>query len=196
MITILAESRKGLLKNHRTITWKSSNKLPESSTETFWLIKTNFRLQTLVDHWKFLWFLGKLPNLEMRCLIDFPSVLRDDLFVALLRAKLTDVSSKDLLKRFNFLLSLEERELWSIESLQARHGDLKYECFEMRKPIRKVKKFTGYIKSPSSMKSTRGKFSIPDPETFEWSESNKIDYYEFLTVGRFSGLSVEISFLP
>lgn len=196
MITILGESRKGILKNHRTITWKSSNKLPESSTETFWLIKTNFRLQTLVDHWKFLWFLGKLPEFELRCLSDFPSVLRDDLFVALLRAKLTDVSSKDLLKRFNFLLSLRDSELWTIESLQARHGDLKYECFEMRKPIRKVKKFTGYIKSPSRMKSTRGKFAIPDPETFEWSESNNLDYYEFLTVGRFSGTSMEISFLP
>jgi len=195
MFTILEESRKGILRNHRTLKWRSSNVLPESPTETFWLLKTNFRLQNLIEHWKFLWFLGELKPLELRCLIDFPSVLRDDLFVALLRAKLTDVSSEDLVKRLNFLQSLEERKLWKLDSLNARNGDLKYELFEIRRTIRKVKKFSGYIKSPSKMRSKGRNLTIPDPETFEWSQTDELDYFEFLTVGRFSGTSMEISIL-
>lgn len=195
MFTILEESRKGVLRNHRTLKWRSSNVLPESPTETFWLLKTNFRLQNLIEHWKFLWFLGELKPLEVRSLIDFPSVLRDNLFVALLRAKLTDVSSEDLLKRFNFLQSLEQRKLWKLESLNARQGDLKYELMEIRRTIRKVKKFSGYIKSPSSMRSKGRNLTIPDPETFEWSQTDELDYFEFLTVGRFSGTSMEISIL-
>lgn len=196
MLTILEKSSKGLLRNHRTLKWKSSNILPDTSTETFWLIKTNFRLQTLLDHWKLQHFLGDLDLMEFRCLIDFSGTLRDELFIALLRAKISEVPMGILLKRFNFIKTMLGQEPWEKGAFLSREGDLKYELFELRKPLRKVKKYSGYIKSPSAKKSTRGKLSIPEPEIFEWSQYGEIDYYEFLTVGRFSGSSMEINILP
>lgn len=192
MITILAKSGKGNLVNFRSLRWKSSNEQPDNPTETFWILRTNFRLQTLIEHWKFKWFLGNLNDVELRALIDFPSVLRDEKFVALLRAKLTSVPSEDLLKRYNFLQDLVGEKPWTIESYFAREGDLKYDMREIRKPIRKVKKYSGYIKSPSALRGTRGNLVIPDPEIVEWSTIEDIDYYDFLTVGRFSGTSMEI----
>lgn len=196
MLTILEKSSKGILKNHRSLKWKSSNILPDTPTETFWLIRTNFRLQTLLNHWKTQHFLGELPDLEFRCLIDFSGTLRDELFIALLRAKISEIPMEILWKRLNFLKTMLGQKPWEKESYFSREGDLKYELFEMRKPLRKVKKYSGYIKSPSSKKSSRGKLQTPEPEIFEWSQYSEIDYYEFLTVGRFSGSSMEISILP
>jgi len=141
-------------------------------------------------------FLGDLDLLEFRCLIDFSGTLRDELFIALLRAKISEVPMGILLKRFNFIKTMLGQEPWEKGAFLSREGDLKYELFELRKPLRKVKKYSGYIKSPSAKKSTRGKLSIPEPEIFEWSQYGEIDYYEFLTVGRFSGSSMEINILP
>jgi hypothetical protein len=66
---------------------------------------------------------------------------------------------------------------------------------EVRKSIRKVKKYSGYVRNSSSVGSKKfSKTSNHIPETFEWSSYEELDYYEFLTVGRFSGTALEIRF--
>jgi hypothetical protein len=66
---------------------------------------------------------------------------------------------------------------------------------EIRRSIRKVKKYSGYVRNSSAVGSKQfAKISPIIPERFEWISYEEIDYYEFLTVGKFSGAALEILF--
>lgn len=135
-----------------------------------------------------------LPVTEQRLLFDAPGVLRDDLFLALLRAKNSTVPKNILEARLQQLQRLQGQPIWEMNLLRTFDGVLSYEISEILKPIRKGKKYSGYVRNSSAVGSKRGFGQArPEPETFEWTTEYTIDYYEYLTVGRLSSAFGDIT---
>lgn len=195
--TILWESRSvRKLRSFRTLRWKSSKQKPDSATETYWYVLTNFRLHSFLEFWKLKNFLEEIPVELQMLLYDSPGVLKDDLYLSLLRAKSLNVSKDILLKRYVTLQILLGKRPWSRNLLKQLEGTLSYEIRLVTKPTRKGKRYSGYVKTPSAVGSKRGLGnSKPEPGTFEWNTEFVPDYFEYLTVGRLSSASGNISIL-
>jgi hypothetical protein len=132
-------------------------------------------------------FFQGLNLVEYSCLIDAPGVLTDEVFVSALIAERTIRDPKILLPRLNFLLQYMDRKTWSENLLYTKLGSTGYHIQELRQAIRKADKYSGYVRNSSSVGSkSTNKIFRPEPETFEWNKSVKIDFLEFLTVGEFS----------
>lgn len=198
MLTILEQSGKGKVRNFRKLHWDSSNHKPETLTKTFWEVRTNYRKHKFIQYLQMKHLQGECNLTEYRCLIDAPGVLRDNLYIDALRAWMTDVPRHILWQRLATLQRLLHLPEWSLNLYYTYNGSVNYELVEARQPIRKVKKFSGYVRNSSSVGSKRrSSSSRPDPESFEWNTNVEIDYYLFLTVGEFdSGLPGMLTVTP
>lgn len=188
MFTILEKSESDRrLDNFRTFTWKSSSYQPNTLTETFWNIRTPQRKFTFIEYLQLKVLLGFADSIEMRCCYDAPSVLRDDLYIDALRAWKSDVPQETLWQRLQLLQRLEQRTEWSLNLYYTYNNCFVYEIEEIRRSIRKVKKYSGYVRNSSQVGSKRNLGSSrPEPEIFEWNSNERnLDYYHFLTVGEF-----------
>lgn len=186
MLTILEQSvSKRKLRNFRTIHWSSSNNLPNTLTKTFWEIRSNFRKFTFIKYLQIKALSGSISLTEYRCLLDAPGVLQDDLFIDALRAWKTDVPKNILWHRLATLQRLLLRPEWSQNLYYTLDNSITYEMYEARSPIRKGKKYSGYIRNLSQVGSKRKTGFHPEPESFEWNTNVDIDYYQYLTVGEF-----------
>lgn len=191
---ILEKSKFGkTLESFSSFQWRSSNQLPNDLSETSWQLKSNFRLHNLIHYLKTKSIFSSLPEIEFRCLVDGPGVLRDNLYIDALKAKMSNVPLDVLEQRLLWIQKLENKKEMSRDLLRQWNGNVRYEIKEIRKPIRKVKKFSGWIRSSSSVGSKRPRKPSPEPGVFEWSMYDNLDFYEFLTVGRFHGTSVDIT---
>lgn len=191
MLTILAQSVSDRrLKNFRTLKWKSSNNLANSLTETFWITRTSFRQFTFIEYLKIKRLMMQTTEIEERLLYDAPGALRDNLFIDALRAWMTETPRDILWQRLQLLQRLLGRPSWSKNLYYTYDNCITYEISENRRSIRKGKKYSGYVRNSSAVGSKRATGSPkPEPERFEWSLTEEIDYYHFLTVGEFnSGL--------
>jgi hypothetical protein len=126
-------------------------------------------------------------NLQ-RFLFDAPGVLQDSLFMSLLRAKCLGIEENVLLQRLNFVNRLTNRKEWSKNLMYQLEGVFSYEVEEVRTSIRKVKKYSGYVRNSSAVGSKRGFGTTkPEPGIFEWKPFiEEYDFFDFLSVGRFS----------
>lgn len=123
---------------------------------------------------------------EYRLLLDAPGVLSDNLFFDALRAWNTEIPRKILWQRLEILQKLLNLPVWNINLYYTLKGTVKYEIYEMRSPIRKVEKYSGYVRNSSAVGSKRNSIRfIPEPERFEWNTNVEIDYFLFLSVGEF-----------
>lgn len=184
MKTILEKSVHGNLRNFRTLRWRSSNNLPNSSTGTFWQVRTQYRMFNFIEFMKMRHFYIGLNLLELRCLIDAPGVLKDEKYLSLLKAKEFLVPLKVLEQRLNTLNSLNLEPTWSMNLLFTHLGNCNYEIVEFRQAIRPFKKFSGYVRNIASIGSNLSK-NKPEPEIFEWVLSYELDYFKYFTVGEF-----------
>jgi len=187
MLTILGQSiSKKKLSNFHRFTWWSSNNLSDSRTKTFWEIKSNFRKFNFIEYLKIKHLVEGLSLLETRALFDAPGVLLDNLYFDALRAWKTDVQKEILWQRLAWLQLLNDQTPWSPNLFYTYNGTLKYELKEIRSSIRKVIKYSGYVRNSSQVgsKRTTQRF-LPEPERFEWTTNVEIDYFLFLTVGEF-----------
>lgn len=187
MVTILEKSVQGeSLRNFRTLSWNSSNILPETATKTFWQIRTNFRKHNFLEFLKMKDFFLFLSLTEYRCLLDAPGVLSDRLFVEAKIARQTGIEIEVLTQRLNILQRLENRREWNINLLYTLLGVVRYQMEERRSAIRPATKFSGYVKNSSQVGSkSHQKLFIPEPEIVEWTKPVEINYLHFLTVGEF-----------
>lgn len=184
-------------KSFRTHKWKSSNNLADTLTETFWNIRTLQRRQTFIEYLKMKELLGLTNLVEKRCCYDVPGVLEDDLFIDALRAWKTDVPKNILWQRLQTLQRLLGKRQWNLNLYYTYDKEFSYEIEEVRRSIRKVKKYSGYVRNSSAVGSKRfSSTSRPDPEIFEWSLDEKIDYYNFLTVGDLTMSTLSVCSLP
>lgn len=149
----------------RTYSWRSINIISEiSRTEAFYVLRTNVRLSRFLESKKLEHFLIGLDRAEFAALLDVPGVLNDRIFIDLLKSKVFLLSSgmneaqarQILLERVARLQSLLGLTVWSFHLLNTYLGNLKYELFQTEERIRKVKKYSGYIKTPSAAGSKRG----------------------------------------
>lgn len=174
------------LDNFRNLSWRSSNNPSDSRSETFWTIKTNFRKHKFIQYLEMKYLMMEMSLPELRCLFDAPGVLNDDLYFGALRAWKTEIPKEILWKRLAQLQRITSRPEWSPQIFGSYDGSVKYEISEMRNPVRKFIKYSGYVRNSSQVGSKRkSSFSIVDPESFEWTPSVEIDFFLFLTVGEF-----------
>ena len=195
--TILWESRSVLpLKNFRNLQWRSSKQIADTPTETLWKVRTNFRLITFLKYLKMRHFYIGLPINLQRCMYDAPGVLKDDQYLALLQAKMMGVPMDELENRLQRLQRLTGQPIWEMNLLSTFEGVLSYEISEILKPIRKGKKYSGYVRNSSTVGSKRGfGGQKPEPETFEWNTESTIDYLTYFSVGQLSLASGDISLI-
>lgn len=197
MLTILEQSVQGKLRNFRTFSWRSSNQISNTLTETFWIVKSPQRKFTFIEYLQMKELLIGLPRTEYRALLDAPGVLEDDLFVSALRAKHFGVPEKVLWQRLRLVQKLLGRQPWEPNLVYTYDGCFVYELEEVRRSIRKVKKYSGFVRNASAVGSKR-KTSMftPEPESFEWNTDMELDYFNFLSVGEFNSGLPGIVFLP
>lgn len=192
---ILWESSLGdFQRSSRTLNWKSSFPSTDNSAETFWNVQTNFRLQTFLEFKKLEFLLHGLPEEEQQMLFDGPGVLKDRFFLESIAAFKTDIPREILLQRLDILCSILDRARWGNQLFRTLRGPLNYRIRLIQKPIRKAKKFSGWIRNASAAGSKRFGRGRPEPETFEWVLGDEIDYFHILTVGEFS-MNQEVKFL-
>lgn len=196
MYTLLEQSdNQKVLKNFRNLRWRSTNNLPNSSTETFWIVRTNFRMYTFIQYIKMKAFFDEITPLEARMLYDAPGVLSDCLFISALRAKHSDVQVNILLRRLAQVQLWLQSKPWTPNLYYTYNNSVTYELIEARQSIRKGKKYSGYVRNPSSVGSKKAKKPINIiPESFEGNSYEEFDWYEFLTIGKISGVSLEVFF--
>lgn len=198
MLTILSESVQGKpLRSFRVLRWSSSNNLADSATKTFWQVRTKQKKFNFIEFLKMKMFFEGLPKInEYACLMDAPGVLNDRLFVDAIIAS-TLVSDKQLLlQRLNILQRSLGRRPWNTNLYYQLRGVVDYQMQECRQAIRQATKFSGYVRNASAVGTKSSKRSyIPEPGTFEWTEHERIDYLQFLTVGELTlGTPGEIFF--
>jgi hypothetical protein len=132
-----------------------------------------------------LFFTG-LPEIEMQYLFDAPGVLSDELFIDLLRAKRSlqknsGLAPELLLQRLRVLQTILRRPIWSENLLYTYRGNLKYEIQHIRVAIRKVKKFSGWVRNSSAVGSkSKSKTSGYNPEIFGVIIDEDFDYLRYL----------------
>jgi hypothetical protein len=150
-------------------------------------------MYTFLEYLKMKHLFGSATLFEVRLLLDGPGVLKDALYLDCLRAKISEIPIETLLRRLRFLQELQRRQPWSLNLYHTYSGCVKYEIQEVRIPIRKVKKYSGYVRTPSAVgsKSRKGGSRVI-PETDLWFDVEELDFYGFLTVGKFSGSVLEI----
>jgi hypothetical protein len=133
-----------------------------------------------------------LSEIELRALLDHPGVLEDKLFVAALRAVQAGISKERLSNRMKNLAQILDLPRLDLELLRQWNKVVVFDIQEIDRPIRKPKKYSGYVKSPSAVGGKRSSKINLDPGIFEWSSMSEIDLFVTLTVGDFIGESLVI----
>lgn len=195
MRTILWESGKKFKGPFRTLQWTSSYNPTDSLSKTVWQVRTNVRKFTYIK-WLKLKVIHSPEILDLglqRALYDLPEFWKDELYLALLRARAEDRSLEDLyIKRYLRILEIFGLPEMSFQLFQTLNGVVRFTIQEIRVDIPAAIKYSGYVRSIAAL----GKGSIgnqrPLPETFEWTNSDVIDWYTALTVGRVTSSSWEI----
>jgi len=139
---------------------------------------------------KYIW--EGLSVFETKALFDHPGTINDRLFVATIKSQLIGIPKKVLDRRLVFLSSFLNIPRLDYLLFKQWKEVCVYEILEIDKPIRKPKKYSGYVKSPSAVGRKRATSTKSDPGIFEWSAIEEIDYFHALTVGDFIGESLVI----
>jgi len=113
-------------------------------------------------------------------LYDFPGVLEDEVFVAILRSKQNGISLETLEAKLQILfrLGLTKSEI-NRNLYYTLEGTVAYQIFFTTQAIGKIKKFSGYVRNSSSVGSKKGSKTHQDPEAFTWLIVVEYDYLAF-----------------
>jgi hypothetical protein len=126
--------------------------------------------------------------MEQQFLFDSPSAMQDELFIDALRAKISVGLTPEVKERLEICSFIYGKSsIWTENLLKTWKGTTIYRICLFEKPIRKAKKFSGWVRNSSSVGSKRFGKTKPEPETFEWDNFSEINYFQALTVGEFPG---------
>lgn len=160
--------------NFRTFRWSSSYQQPNYLSYTFWELSTRQRWSKFILCKKMELFFGDLPLQEMQALIDAPGLFTDQVFLDLLQAKAelssdqkrkSDQDSNLLLQKLQLVQVLRGETPWSQNLLYTYKGILDYQLQLVEVPIRKVNKFSGWVRNSSAVGSKRmsgGNLDFPE----------------------------------
>jgi len=192
---ILWESSLGnFMKGSRNLHWKSSVPPTNNSAETFWHVQTNLRLQTFLLLKKMEFLFTGISIMEQQLLFDAPGVMKDKFFLGCISAYQSEVPKELLDRRLKIVCSIFDFPEIGTPLIKQIRGTARYRIRLIQNPIRKAKKFSGWVRNSSAVGSKRQTGSRPEPGTFKWDVGDEIDYFHILTVGEFS-MNQEIKFL-
>lgn len=174
----------------RTFRWSSSDQLPNSLTFTFWELDSDQKFLTFLECKKMEHFYQVLSDEEFGALIDAPGFFSDRLYLDLLQAKAELQSSrawkennltKDLLEqKLQRLQLMLGRPVWNLNLLYTYIGVVNYRLAQIRVPIGKVKKFSGWVRNSSAVGSKRRTGSLEIlPEIQESISFVELDYFSY-----------------
>jgi len=174
--------------------WESTTATKYNSGNTIWIVESPWRKQKFLGFMRTKMLFDLCSPLEMQMLLDEPSSLRDTLFIdSLLAKKQFKVPLGILWPRIGQLHSLGYESFVSQINLNDFQKRFVYRITEFDKSNRPPKKYSGYVRNSSAVGSKRGlprREPIPAISVTEYAD--KINFLEFLTVGRFLG-STQIS---
>jgi hypothetical protein len=141
-------------------------------------------------------FLIGLSDKEFGALIDAPGFFNDRLYLDLLQAKAEIQSLQDwkddnqlkdrLVQKLQQLQLMLGKPVWNLNLLYTYKGVLKYRLEQLRVPIGKVKKFSGWVRNSSAVGSKRrqGLHEVL-PEIQEVIDFVELDYFSYFMAPRF-----------
>lgn len=172
--------------------WRSSSVTHLNPGKTIWSVRSRLRRHKFIQCLKMQYIFEGLSEIMTRALFDCPGVLEDNLFIDALRAKMAGISLDILDRRLESLSKILNIPRLDRKLLLTWKKLCVYDIQEIDKPISKPKKYSGYVKSPSAVGGKHRSGTRPEPEIFEWSSVNEIDFFTALTVGEFIGESLVI----
>jgi len=132
--------------------------------EAFVVLRTNSRLTSFINMKKFEMAFQELSELEYQMVVDSPGFFSDSVFLDLLEALASlDVPWNawewgEVYSRYNLLQKLlNGKPLIDLNLYYSYLGSIKFEWTVETKPLRPFTKYSGYVKSPSTVGSKRGK---------------------------------------
>jgi len=181
----------------RTLRWGSTTISTYNPGKTSWVIETRLRRSTFLRllKTKELWDLN--TPLETQALLDEPGTLRDVLFTDSLIAKRRFGTELGILwPRIEYLQILGNVSFFSPRGLNNVKGQT-FRITEYDNPIRPPKKYSGYVRNPSSVGSKRRlpRQILDIEEAFE-EYADETSFLEFLTVGRILGTTLVLNPSP
>lgn len=181
----ITEFGKGVLKGFCSFSIKSSTFLKENYF-TFWKVQSNMKRDKFIHYCKLRLLYETTDGKEQQFLFD--AIDFDPFFVACykLKGNLED----DRVGKIAVLFGLKN---YTRKLYRQWNGNVKFHIIEIGRPIGKITKFSGYVRSSSSVGSKRPNKTNLDPRTEIWTEELEYNYVELLTVGRAAGRSVGLS---
>lgn len=130
---------------------------------------------------KLVW--DELTKEEFCLFISMKESLENDKIVGFLRAKLI-IPKKILRQRLIKLETFLGQKVSKREEYQGLQR-IRFEFHEVQRKLPKVRKYSGYIRTPSAAGSKRSQKSLIDSGDLltGWVEENVIDFYHLLSVG-------------
>lgn len=155
----------------------------EHGTQDVFVVFSSGKRQTLHRYlWlKLVW--DELTKEEFNLFISMKETLDNDKIVGFLRSKLT-ISRKILRKRLIEIETILGEKVSKREEYQGLQR-INFEFYEVQRKLPKVRKYSGYIRTPSKAGTKRSSKTLLEPGDLisEWVEDNVVDYFHFLTVG-------------
>lgn len=176
----------------RTFSWRSSSERTTPLAEMFWNIESNVRKQKFLECMKLKHLLIGLSVLELQMLVDEPSLLRDQMYLACLREIALSSTNVDNLEQRRILVARLQRlrsmlglPYWNLNLLNTYLGNLSYSIVLSEQPIHRTKKYSGYVRTPSAVgsKSSRKIFQDLPLEIFDPTLVEVIDYTSYFSSG-------------
>lgn len=185
---IVGKSLRGNLRTFRTYRFDAtiSQNPSMQNTESFWVLRTNVRLKTLNQLiWLSLFYRISIDDLFDSMCLDIPFVLENDFVYSTLRVERQGKTPVTTLEfRIQSILQSFGKDTWSKNLLYTLLGDFKYELELHHVPIGKVIKYSGYVRSPSSVGSKSSKLPKGEIDYILREPSEEFDFFEFLSVGK------------
>lgn len=176
------------LTNFRTFSIRASwgSSIPnEHLTESFWVVRTNLSRRVFFQMLKLGHLWGHNDSVLTEVLFADKGLLEDDALLGAIRARQVGVNSRTLLKRWDSLRNMGYVDYDISENLYfTLRGTARWDVRLKERPIGRIKRYSGYIRTPSAKGSKSSKRTISfEPEIFVYEDVVNFDYYTFLTVG-------------
>jgi hypothetical protein len=178
-----------------TFRWRSNTISRHNPGETFWIVQTSLHKEKFLLFLKYKMLLDQAHAIEQQCLLDLPMTLRDNLFIdSLLAKRRNNVPLEILWPRIITLSQLYGLPALTPQVYKEWSGRFPYCVEEFDRPARKPKKYSGYVRNPSSVGSKRRlprQELIPEDSVEEYVRD--VSFLEYLTVGVLKGRSVSFA---
>ena len=174
-----------------TFKWKANLLSSEiSRSESFWVCNSSFNEEVMLKYLRLRYFWGHSLPIEYTAMFDHPKFLQDlEFSVALQAVATTELGKEEIMERLEHGLSLLGRKSLLRKALFSQwDNNIFLLVEEIVRSIRPHKRFSGWVRSASSIGSKRSRPQLLEPLKEEEFRQDQFDEYVFLyeliSVGR------------